>query len=192
MFIDFSDSLTLKERRSRCPSTSVMMVRTQETPRTSTASRASPSVGTAPSNAPPSPTSSSAGDLYCTCKSLLYICIFLSWSTNGVCGHDFRPGWALRYRTKGWIKNWINSSVQTQKDEAQSVRVPGVGGRRSGAAQDVHQRTQPALLPQRLLHSTATAGDGGGQRGRTGPRLAQREDRQGAFTDTAHKVKTLT
>lgn len=70
-------------------------------------------------------------------------------------------------------------SFQTQEDEGESVRVSGVGGRRSGAAEDAHQRTQPPLLPQRQLRAATASGDGSGQRGREGPRLAQREYRQG-------------
>lgn len=70
-------------------------------------------------------------------------------------------------------------SVQTQEDEGESVWVSGVGGRRSGAAEAVHQRTQSPLLPQRQLRAAPASGDGSGQRGREGPRLAQGEDCQG-------------
>uniref|UniRef100_A0AAY4BDN3 Polycomb protein VEFS-Box domain-containing protein n=1 Tax=Denticeps clupeoides TaxID=299321 RepID=A0AAY4BDN3_9TELE len=60
---------------------------------------------------------------------------------------------------------------QAAAREAQPVRVPGVGGRRPGAAADLHQRPQPPLLPQRQLHPPAATGDGAGQRGREGPRV---------------------
>lgn len=156
-------SLIPKEQRSRCPSTRVTMVRMQETRRTSTASRASPSAGTARSRGPRSPTSSPAGTpdfcLYCTA----------SCPANGAdssCQGLFTNG-------------FLNLSVQAEEDEGDSVRVPGVRGRRSRAAEDVHQRTQPPLLPQRQLRAAPASGDGSGQRGRERPGLAQREDRQG-------------
>lgn len=52
---------------------------------------------------------------------------------------------------------------QAEAHESEHVRVPGVRGWGGGAAEDVQQRPQPALLPQRHLPAPAPPGDGGGQ-----------------------------
>lgn len=130
-----------KEQRLRSLSTSLTMGRMQEILRTSTASRASPSAGTAPWREPPSPTFWSAGTpptaplpLYlftcCRGRQELLIILFLS--------------------------------SQTQEDKAEPVGVSGVWGWRSGGAEDVHQWTQSPILPQRQLPAAEAPGDGSG------------------------------
>ena len=68
---------------------------------------------------------------------------------------------------------------QAQAGAPQPDRVPGAGGRRGRAAENLRERTQPSVLPQRQLRTPLAPGDGGGQRGRTGPRLAAGEDCHG-------------
>lgn len=68
---------------------------------------------------------------------------------------------------------------QAQKDQTKSFWIPWNGRWRAGAAEDLRQRTQPSLLPQRQLHAPPSPGNGSRQRGWEGSRVAQGEDRNG-------------
>lgn len=68
---------------------------------------------------------------------------------------------------------------KAQTDQTKSFWIPWNGRWWAGAAEDLRQRTQPSLLPQRQLHAPPSPGDGSGQRGWEGSRVAQGEDRNG-------------
>lgn len=102
----------------------------REIRRTFTVNQASPSAGMAPSRGRLSPTFSPAGAVF-------IVLIMVEVVPIG-CGPE-REYLLILCRLL---------SVQTKEDEGESFRVPGIRGRRSGAAEDVYQRTQSLVLPQ--------------------------------------------
>lgn len=149
---------------------SAMMARTSATLRTSTVNPALRSAATAQWRGPQWPTYWSAGS-FCKARPAQLM------QTLFNCSHLY---FTLKSKVKICVFFFFPPILKkAQTDQTKSFWIPWNGRWWAGAAEDLRQRTQPSLLPQRQLHAPPSPGDGSGQRGWEGSRVAQGEDRNG-------------